>query len=64
MTVREQAIQEIERAPEEIVREALDFLRFITAKLQADRLGTARASEAALAKDWDTRDEDEAWANL
>ncbi|HEY3359533.1 MAG TPA: DUF2281 domain-containing protein [Polyangia bacterium] len=64
MTVREQAINEIQRAPEEFVREALDFLRRLLAQATAERMGTARASEATLAKDWETPDEDEAWASL
>ena len=64
MTIREQAVREIHEAPEEAVREALDFLRYLAARARETRLETARASEAALARDWNIPDEDEAWANL
>jgi hypothetical protein len=64
MTIREQAIQEIQTAPEEMVREVLDFLRFLGARARAERLETALASEATLAKDWSTPEEDEAWRSL
>ncbi len=62
MTIREQAVREIQEAPEEAVREALDFLRYLAAR--ATRQETARASEAALARDWNALEEDEPWANL
>ena len=64
MTLREEAIREIHRAPEEAVAEALDFLRYLASRLRAERFGTAIASEALLARDWDTPEEDEAWSNL
>ena len=59
MTIREQAIQEIQTAPEELVREVLDFLRFLAARARAERLETALASQATLAKDWAEPEEDE-----
>jgi hypothetical protein len=64
MTIREQAIQEIQAAPEDLVREALDFLRFLAARAHAERLETAFASQATLAKDWAEPEEDEAWRSL
>jgi hypothetical protein len=64
MSIRDEAIEEIRRAPEEIVAEALDFLRFLTARTREDQLSTAIASESVLRGDWDTPDEDEAWKDL
>ncbi len=64
MSVREEAIEEIRRAPDEAVEEALDFLRFLAARSRAERLGTAVASEPVLGRDWDTPEEDEAWKDL
>jgi hypothetical protein len=64
MTIREQAIQEIQTAPEELVREVLDFLRFLATRARAERPETALASQATLAKDWAEPEEDEAWRSL
>jgi hypothetical protein len=63
MGIREQAIEEIQLAPEEIVVETLDFLRFLSARKRSE-LETAVASEALLARDWDSSEEDEAWKSL
>ncbi len=64
MDVRDQAIKEIRRAPEEAVAEALDFLRFLTARARAESFATAIASEPVLARDWATQEEDDAWKDL
>ncbi len=64
MNVRQQAIKEIEQAPEDAVAEALDFLRFLTARARTERLETALASEAVLAREWLSPEEDQAWENL
>ena len=57
-------MKEIEQAPEEAVAEALDFLRFLTARVRAERFATAIASEPVLSRDWLSPDEDDAWRDL
>lgn len=64
MTTREEAIEVLRKAPDDVVSEALDYLRFLVEKSRGERLGTAIASEGALRKDWDAPEEDEAWRNL
>lgn len=64
MNIREEAMKEIREAPEDAVAEALDFLRFITARARADRFATAIASESVLRKDWMTPEEEDAWHDL
>ena len=41
-------IQEIEQAPEPLLEEVLDFLRFLKAKRSSQRLETAVLSESSL----------------
>jgi hypothetical protein len=64
MTIKEQAIKEIQDAPEEAVHEALEFLRFLAARARARQYPTAVASETVLARDWTTPEEESAWESL
>lgn len=64
MDIHEEAIEAIRKAPADVVAEALDFLRFLTARMKSEGLSTAIASEPVLRREWDTPDEDEAWKNL
>jgi hypothetical protein len=65
MRIKQQLIEEIEQTPDEILSEVLDFLLFIkTKKLQREKLEITLMSESALAKDWLTAEEDEAWKDL
>jgi hypothetical protein len=42
----------------------LDFLRFLKTRPNGERFNGLQASEAVLAREWDTPEEDAAWANL
>ena len=64
MTTRELLFDEIDRVPEPLLEEILDFVQFLKGKAQRLGLETARASEAVLAKDWLRPEEDEAWQSL
>jgi hypothetical protein len=64
MTTRAVLLREIETLPESRVAEALDFVGYLKQKSAAGVPETMLLSEAALSKDWDTPEEDEAWANL
>jgi hypothetical protein len=56
--------KEIEQAPEPILLETLHFIRFLKSKGVDDTFNGLLLSESALAKDWNTPEEDKAWANL
>jgi hypothetical protein len=64
MTERAVLMSEIETLPESRVTEALDFVGYLKRKSAFRIPETMLLSEAALAKDWDTPEEDEAWAGL
>lgn len=64
MIARNQLMREIETLPAECIDEVLDFVGFIKSKRLKDVPDTMLVSEAALARDWDTPEEDAAWTNL
>jgi len=63
MQSEDAVIREIEDLPEPLLREVLDFVRFLKTKAAQDRFETALLSESAL-KDWLKPEEDEAWHDL
>ncbi|MEC4984430.1 MAG: DUF2281 domain-containing protein [Oscillatoria sp. PMC 1068.18] len=63
MKVKDKLIQEIENLPEPILAELLDFLLFLKAKKLNEKV-KYMVDESALAKDWLTPEEDEAWKDL
>lgn len=63
MNKRQLVARELDRIPEDDLDRVLDFLHALR-ESHADRLAPALAAETALAKDWLTAEEDEAWANL
>ncbi|MFY9826784.1 MAG: DUF2281 domain-containing protein [Thermoanaerobaculia bacterium] len=63
MTTKELLFNEIEDAPEPVLAEILDFVQFLKRKVRPG-LETALASEAVLAKNWLSPEEDEAWRDL
>ena len=64
MTNRYVLQQEIETLPAACLGEVIDFVAWIKQRKLSQIPETMLLSEAALSKDWDTPDEDEAWANL
>jgi len=56
--------QEIEKIPEPLLDEVLDFVRFLTSRATRARFETAVASEPALGVDWLRPEEDAAWDDL
>jgi hypothetical protein len=56
--------QELEGLPESLQREVYDFARFLKSKSDDESFNGLLASEAVLARDWNTQEEDAAWANL
>ena len=64
MTGINQLINEIETLPSEYFQEIMDFVSQLKLKHLKDIPETMILSESSLAKDWNTPEEDEAWANL
>ena len=64
MSTKELIEKEVASLPEPQQREVYDFARFLRFKTQDDRFDGLLASESVLSRDWDTPEEDEAWASL
>ena len=64
MTKRDVLIKEVEQAPEPLLDELLDFLRYLQQKEGRKPPDTALASEQVLARDWLKPEEDLAWRGL
>jgi len=63
MSTRELINEEVDRLPEPLQREVYDFARFLRRKSEESFNGLL-LSESALRKEWETPEEDEAWASL
>lgn len=64
MSTRELVEKELTALPEALQREVYDFARFLRLKNQEESFNGLLLSESALAKDWNTPEEDAAWASL
>ena len=64
MSTRELIAKELDNLPESLQREVYDFARFLRLKAEDEQFNGLLLSESALAKDWNTPDEDAAWASL
>ena len=64
MSTRELIEREVASLPEPLQQEVYDFARFLRLKNENETFNGLLLSESALAKDWDTPEEDKAWASL
>ena len=64
MSTLELIERELAELPETLQREVYDFVRFLRLKSGDDPFNGLLLSESALAKDWNTPEEDEAWRSL
>ena len=65
MSRKELLLNEINRIPEPLIDEALDFIRFLKSKIKNKKqMDTAILSTTSLKKDWLKPEEDKAWENL
>ncbi len=64
MSTQELINKEVENLPESLQREVYDFVRFLRERSADELFNGLLLSESALRKDWDTPEEDAAWANL
>ncbi len=58
------AAPEIFKVPENLQRETYDFARFLRHKSEDESFHGFLLSESALVPDWNTPEEDAAWASL
>jgi hypothetical protein len=64
MSTRELIDRELESLSEPKQREVYDFVRFLRLRSNDDSFNGLLLSESALARDWDTPEEDAAWSSL
>lgn len=64
MSTLELIERELAEMPETLRQEVYDFVRFLRLKSQQDSFNGLLLSESALARDWNTPEEDEAWQSL
>ena len=64
MSTKELLMNEIEQVPEPLLKEVLDFVHFLKAKIIREGIASAVVSESSLVKDWLKAEEDEAGQNL
>ncbi|GHU81521.1 hypothetical protein FACS1894191_8460 [Clostridia bacterium] len=64
MASKNEVMREIDSLPAEYWGEVLDFIGYIKQKQFKNIPETMLMSEGALARDWNSPEEDAAWANL
>jgi hypothetical protein len=64
MTSPNALLRELDTLPSCYMDEVLDFVAYLKQKHMNSIPETALLSEAALSRDWDSPDEDDAWAGL
>jgi hypothetical protein len=64
MSTRELIEKEVSKLPESLQREVYDFARFLRLKADEEKFNGLLLSESALATNWNTPEEDAAWASL
>ncbi len=64
MSTRELIERELADLPEPLQREVYDFVRFLRHKSGDESFNGLLLSESALDRDWNTPEEDAAWASL
>jgi hypothetical protein len=64
MSTQELIEKEVASLPENLQREVYNFARFLREQSEDDSFNGLLLSESALSKDWNTPEEDSAWASL
>jgi len=64
MTTKELIDKEIAELSEDLQRQVYDFVLGLRTRVREPSFPGLALSESTLAKDWDTPEEDQAWANL
>jgi hypothetical protein len=64
VNIRETLLREVSGLSPAYDFEVLNFIKSLKASRQSTMPETMLLSESALSKDWNTKEEDNAWANL
>jgi len=64
MSTQQLIEKEVSSLPEPLQREVYDFARFLRFKREDESFNGLLLSETALAREWNTPEEDAAWASL
>lgn len=64
MSTSELLRKEIAQTPEPLLREVYQYLKFLQHRADEERFDGFALSESALARDWNSPEEDAAWENL
>lgn len=66
MPIREKIQKEIGSIPDNLLEDLYEYMKFLKYKEhhKQEHLDTAAASEQVLSKDWNSPEEDQAWADL
>jgi len=64
MRMQELLLEELSRTPEPILAEVYRYLQFLKSRHIEDQFDGMAASQSVLSREWDTPEEDAAWANL
>lgn len=64
MNTKKMLVDEIEKIPEPLLSEVLDFVHFLKTKTVREKMDNTMVSQSCLEKDWLRPEEDEAWQNL
>ncbi len=64
MSTKELVQRELADLPEALQREVYDFARFLRLKRSEEEFNGLLFSESALSKEWNSPEEDAAWASL
>jgi hypothetical protein len=64
VSTRELIEREVASLPEPLQRQVYDFARFLKLRSDEESFNGLLLSESALGKDWNTPEEDAAWASL
>ena len=64
MSTKQLIEKEVAALPEPLQREVYNFARFLRAKRDDESFNGLLLSETALARDWNSPEEDAAWASL
>ena len=64
MAAMKQLVREIETLPQDYIQEVFNFVSYLKHRRLITASETMLMSEKSLAVDWDTPEEDDAWADL
>ena len=64
MNEKEIIVQELEQVPNYLLPKVLEFIKSLKNTPQIEKLETSLLTEATLARDWLSSEEEEAWQDL